>query len=188
MRIIQDFIPKGRINRPAFTMKPLYITVHNTANTKPTANAKMHARYVKNPSTAASWHFTVDDGDVIYQHLPLNENGWHAGDGHGDGNRKSIGIEICEYAGINAARANDNAIWLIKRLMADHNIPVANVVPHQRWSGKQCPRKLLPIWPSFVAKLSAANAVEAPKKPTSPVTDKVNAAPAKPKPVSNNVS
>src|SRR5690606_40481645 len=92
------------------------------------------------------------------------------------------------YADIKLAKANDNAMWLIKRLMADHNIPVANVVPHQRWPGKQCPRKLLPIWPSFVAKLSAANAVEAPKKPTSPVTDKVNAAPSKPKPVSNNVS
>ncbi|WP_250540012.1 hypothetical protein, partial [Bacillus subtilis] len=24
-----------------------------------------------------SWHFTVDDS-VIYQHLPIDENGWHA--------------------------------------------------------------------------------------------------------------
>lgn len=57
----------------------------------------MHARYEKNPETPTSWHFTVDEKE-IYQHLPLNENGWHAGDG-GTGNRKSIGIEICENDG-----------------------------------------------------------------------------------------
>ncbi|MFP3398696.1 N-acetylmuramoyl-L-alanine amidase, partial [Brevibacterium sp. SIMBA_078] len=76
-------------------MKPLYITVHNTANTAKGANAASHASFVKRSSTGVSWHYTVDDS-VIYQHLPLNENGWHAGDGRGTGNMKSIGIEICE--------------------------------------------------------------------------------------------
>ena len=84
-------------------MTPIYITVHNTANTAVGANAKSHASYVKNPDTPTSWHFTVDDTE-IYQHLPLNENGWHAGDGNGDGNRKSIGIEICENADGNFSR------------------------------------------------------------------------------------
>ena len=32
-KIIKDFIPKGNRNRPGNFMKPLYITVHNTANT-----------------------------------------------------------------------------------------------------------------------------------------------------------
>ena len=153
MQIKQDFIQVGRTNRPRYSMKPIYITVHNTANLARTANAEMHSRYVKNPSTKASWHFTVDDGNVIYQHLPLTESGFHAGDGGGSGNRQSIGIEICENAGINQAKANDNAIWLIQKLMKDHKIPVTRVVPHKHWSGKNCPSKLLPAWDSFIVKI-----------------------------------
>lgn len=153
MQIKQDFIPIGSKNRPRNSMSPKYITVHNTANTQKDANAEMHARYVKNPTTKESWHFTVDDGDVIYQHLPTNESGFHAGDGAGMGNRQSIGIEICEYAGINQEKANDNAVWLIKKLMKEFNILLANIVPHQKWSGKECPHKLLPIWDSFIKKI-----------------------------------
>lgn len=160
MKIHQDFIPKGRGNRPGNVMHPTYITIHNTGNSSKGANAEMHARYVKNPATAASWHYTVDDGDIIYQHLPLNENGWHAGDGgSGTGNRKSIGIEICEHTGINQEKANENAVWLIKKLMKEHNIPIANVVTHNKWSGKNCPRKLLPIWSSFIAKITEGQSI-----------------------------
>ncbi|MEC0385970.1 N-acetylmuramoyl-L-alanine amidase, partial [Bacillus velezensis] len=139
-----------------YAMDPAYITVHNTANTAKGANAAMHARYVKNPETATSWHFTVDDKE-IYQHLPLNENGWHAGDGnHGTGNRKSIGIEICENSDGDFEKAVANAQWLIKKLMKEQGISLANVVPHQHWSGKYCPRKLLDRWDSFKAGISGA--------------------------------
>ncbi|MCY7892042.1 N-acetylmuramoyl-L-alanine amidase [Bacillus vallismortis] len=155
VNIIQDFIPKGNKNRPAYPMDPLYITVHNTSNTAKGADSASHARYVKNPGTATSWHFTVDDKE-IYQHLPLNENGWHAGDGNGTGNRKSIGIEICENSDGDFEKAVSNAQWLIKKLMKDQGIPFANVVPHQNWSGKYCPHKLLDRWDSFKAGISGA--------------------------------
>ena len=37
------------------------------------------------------------DEDEVIQGLPLNRNGWHAGDGiNGKGNRKGIAIEICK--------------------------------------------------------------------------------------------
>ncbi|MGG0022970.1 N-acetylmuramoyl-L-alanine amidase [Bacillus inaquosorum] len=150
VNIIQDFIPVGANNRPGYAMTPLYITVHNTANTAAGADAEAHARYLKNPDTTTSWHFTVDDTE-IYQHLPLNENGWHAGDGNGSGNRASIGIEICENADGDFAQATANAQWLIKTLMAEHDISLANVVPHKYWSGKECPRKLLDTWDTFKA-------------------------------------
>ncbi|AME08046.1 hypothetical protein AUL54_17845 [Bacillus sp. SDLI1] len=49
---------------------------------------------MKQPDIAVSRHFTVDDS-VVYQHLPLDENGWHAGDGtNGTGNRKSTGLKF----------------------------------------------------------------------------------------------
>lgn len=146
--ISSSFIPKGNYNRPGTFMKPKFITVHNTANTAPSANAAMHASYVKNPSTQVSWHFTVDDGGTIYQHLPTFEAGYHAGDYQG--NRESIGIEICENAGSNFERSVRNAQALIKMLMRQLNIPLMNVVPHQFWSGKNCPRLLLDRWDSFI--------------------------------------
>lgn len=153
LQIIQDFIPKGNGNRPGYAMKPEYITIHNTANTSKGANALMHARYVKNPSTATSWHFTVDDTRAV-QHLPLNENGWHAGDGaHGTGNRKSIGIEVCENSDGNFEKAFDNAAQLVAKLMKDTGIPITKVVPHKHWSGKQCPRRILPRWGEFISRV-----------------------------------
>ncbi|MDW0355029.1 N-acetylmuramoyl-L-alanine amidase [Bacillus velezensis] len=156
VKITKDFIPVGHNNRPGYAMDPAYITVHNTANTARGANAAMHARYEKNPETPTSWHFTVDEKE-IYQHLPLNENGWHAGDGNrGTGNRKSIGIEICENSGGDFEKAVANAQWLIKKLMKEQGISLANVVPHQHWSGKYCPRKLLDRWDSFKAGISGA--------------------------------
>ncbi|MGG4030941.1 N-acetylmuramoyl-L-alanine amidase [Bacillus subtilis] len=155
VNIIQDFILKGNKNRPAYPMNPQFITVHNTSNTAKGADAASHARYVKNPETATSWHFTVDDKE-IYQHLPLNENGWHAGDGNGTGNRKSIGIEICENSDGDFEKAVSNAQWLIKKLMKEQGISFANVVPHKHWSGKECPRKLLNRWDSFKAGISGA--------------------------------
>ncbi|MEC1923717.1 N-acetylmuramoyl-L-alanine amidase [Bacillus velezensis] len=155
VKITKDFIPVGHNNRPGYAMDPAYITVHNTANTAKGASAAMHARYEKNPETPTSWHFTVDDKE-IYQHLPLNESGWHAGDGNGTGNRKSIGIEICENSDGDFKKAVANAQWLIKKLMKDQGISLANVVPHQHWSGKYCPRKLLDRWDSFKAGISGA--------------------------------
>ena len=169
MQIIQDFIPIGGKNRPGYQMSPEYITIHNTANADKGANAEMHARYVKNPATAVSWHYTVDDGETIYQHLPTNESGFHAGDGAGMGNRKSIGIEICENIGIDQDKANDNAVWLIQKLMKEHNISIANVVPHQKWSGKDCPHKLLPIWDSFITKIKNGEVIQVSNPPAAGV-------------------
>lgn len=156
VKIIKDYISKSNKNRPSNYMKPLYITVHNTANTKKGADAANHASFIKRSSTGVSWHYTVDE-NCIYQHLPLNENGWHAGDGRGTGNMKSIGIEIFENADGNFEKAVENAQWLIRQLMQDQGIPLANVVLHKRWSGKECPRKLLNRWDSFKAGIATAH-------------------------------
>lgn len=92
VKIIQDYISKSIRNRLGNYMKPFFITVHNTANTSKGADAASQVAFVKRSSTGVSWQYTVDD-----QHLPLNENGWHAGDGRGTVNMKSIGIEINIY-------------------------------------------------------------------------------------------
>jgi len=145
MDIIQDFIPENRGNRPGHVMKPEFITIHDTAN--PNATALNHAAYLSRNSIAerlpVSWHFSVDDTNIV-QHLPCSESGWHAGDGNnGPGNRRSIGIEICEFTDSGRrSRAEENAAWLAAYLADGFNIPVECIVQHHHWTGKNCPRVL----------------------------------------------
>jgi|SRR5690554_3459935 len=173
IRIKREILPQSSRIRPGYKMDPKYITVHNTANTSTGANAKAHAKYLLSGAggRSVSWHFTVDDTE-IYQHLPTDESGWHTGDGNGPGNRRSIGIEICENRDGDFEKAVENAQWLIRKLMAEHNIPIENVVPHKKWTGKNCPRKLLDRWDEFAAGIQKEGRVQpASSKPkTKPVS------------------
>lgn len=168
--IIEDFITVGRANRPGYTMTPQYITIHDTGNANLGANARGHASYVKGDTAASlpvSWHFTVDD-TVIYQHLPLNENGWHAGDGNGAGNRASIGIEICENADGDRAKAELNAVLLVAWLHSELSslLPFPNSMKqHFDWSGKNCPhiiRARANGWQLFLDSVPVSEHAQAP--------------------------
>uniref|UniRef100_UPI000C266ED4 N-acetylmuramoyl-L-alanine amidase n=1 Tax=Mycobacteroides abscessus TaxID=36809 RepID=UPI000C266ED4 len=163
-KIIQRIIPKGLGNKPNEPMDPKYITIHNTGNRKKGADAENHAKYMENGSGGrqTSWHYTVDDTDNIYQHLSTFEQGWHAGDGNGPGNTQSIGIEICQCEGINVAKANSNAAWLVNTLMKQHSIPLSNVKPHKHWSGKNCPEDILPSWEGFIKMIVNAGKQQGP--------------------------
>lgn len=114
-----------------------YITIHETANTNKGATALSHGRYMNNGSTE-TWHFTVDENTIV-QHFNPRVQCWHCGDGNGKGNTSSIGIELCVNGGGDFKKTVDNAVWLIKKLMKDYNIPINNVVQHNKWSGKNCP-------------------------------------------------
>src|SRR5690606_13563112 len=179
VKIYKQLLPQSAKNVPGRTMKPRYITIHNTANTSKGANAKSHANYMSNGSGGrqASWHYTVDDKE-IWQSLADTQQGWHAGDGRGPGNTQSIGIEICENSDGDFNQAVKNAAWLVRQLMERHNIPINNVVPHKRWSGKNCPRKLLSRWDEFIMAVKGAE-YRAPKP--SPEQKVEKSAPAKSK-------
>ncbi|MBE7122072.1 S-layer homology domain-containing protein [Bacillus cereus] len=151
-------VPTGNENiRPGYAMKPKYITIHETDNYSVGANARNHALYLYDQATgttdrSASWHFTVDDKE-IYQHLPLNENGWHAGDGaEGTGNRESIAIEIAVNQDGDYNKAVENARKLAAYLMGELNVPLENVKKHQFWSGKNCPAIMIKnnAWEPFL--------------------------------------
>lgn len=163
-----DLLPKAK--RPGYKMAAKYITVHDTGNASKGANAKMHNSYVHNNAPNPSWHFTVDDKG-IYQHLPLTENGWHAGDGtNGKGNRESIGVEICMNKDGNRAKAEANAAWLCAKLTRE----VASLKPfpacmrqHYDWNKKNCPSQLRGRkngWSGFLAAIEA-HLKPAPKLP-----------------------
>lgn len=158
LNIVQDFIPVTNSNRPGTRLTPTHITIHNTDNSSPGADAAAHARYVKGADAQArqvSWHYTVDDR-IIYQSLPVNEVGWHSG----PGNSKSIGIEICMHQGMNEAQAYDRAALLVAVLALQNGIAVPDrIVQHNFWTGKNCPRVLRDKpngWSGFLAKVQTA--------------------------------
>lgn len=143
LNIEVDLLPASARNRTKRSMSPSHITIHNTANPTPGADARMHSRYMRGSDAArrmVSWHYTVDDKRCV-KSLPLSEQGIHAGTR--DGNRRSIGIEICMHSGIDQAAADDRAALLVALLVHRLNIPPKNIVPHQFWSGKLCPVLLL---------------------------------------------
>jgi N-acetylmuramoyl-L-alanine amidase CwlA len=158
LAIVQDFIPRGASNRPGRQIAPVSITVHNTDNDSPRANAAAHARYVKGADAQrrkVSWHFTVDDASV-FQHLPTSEKGWHAG--NDAGNNTSVGVEICMNPELDVARTYDRAALLVAVLARRLAIQVpSGIFQHNHWTGKDCPvvlRHKTNGWRDFLAKVA----------------------------------
>ncbi len=177
IKITKALIPDGRFGRhKTHFMRPRFITIHSTQNTGGGADSRTHARLLQrgelksehNSLGFLTWHFTVDDHS-IYQTLPANEQGQHADYG-GTGNRKSLGIEMCENAGNSRAATLDRTARLTAELMRRYNIPLRNVVSHQHWERirfddgknlgqKNCPHFLMtngkpgPKWDSFLAQI-----------------------------------
>jgi N-acetylmuramoyl-L-alanine amidase len=137
---IIDHIPRSTPHnrRPGLVMTPQYITIHSTGN--PSSTARNERGWLTNPSNTrtASWHIVVDEKEAI-EAIPLNEVAWHAGDGgSGTGNRKSIGIEICESG--DRQRTLQNAVKLVAKLLRERGWGVDRLRRHYDWSKKICPR------------------------------------------------
>ena len=144
-------------NRPGGSNPCKYITIHETGNAAKGADAAAHAAYLDSDAgerDLVSWHYTVDDHAIV-QNLPDAETAYHAGDGKsGPGNTTSIGVEICVNAGGNFEAAKANAAALVRLLMEEHGIPLDNVVQHNRWNGKDCPKTIRATagaWEAFLA-------------------------------------
>lgn len=158
--ITESIVPKDHPIRSNTPMTPLWITIHETANTALGANAAMHDRYIRSQEAVdrqVLWHATVDQ-DQIIQHLPWTEVGWHAGDGlHGPGNTQSIGIELCVNAngdfGKTERLAAQLVAYLIGQIASLKPFPDC-VVQHNRWSGKDCPHQIRATpggWEAFLS-------------------------------------
>ena len=176
--IQQNIIPAGRRNRPGGSNPDTYITIHETGNMSASADAEDHGKYLAGSAGEASltsWHYTVDD-HAIAQHLPDNETAYHAGDGaNGPGNTTSIGIEICVNSDGDFEKAKANAAALVRLLMAEHSIPLANIKQHHDWNGKNCPatiRATPGAWEEFLALCSEGSGQGEPEEPQQPAADK----------------
>ena len=146
-KIVNMWLPQSKYNIKApYAMTPEYVTVHNTGNT---ASARNEATYHNNNNAQVSYHVAIDDKEAI-QLIPFNRNAWHAGDGMGNGNMKSIGVEICYsmdngYSGAKSERykkAEDNAALYIAHVLKQYGWGMDRLKRHYDWSGKDCPHKM----------------------------------------------
>ena len=79
LNLKEDYIPMGRPNRPGTPNTLEYITIHNTDNRDPNADAASYSKFLRTEGyhllrgekIYSSWHYTVDDSRVL-MHLPLS--------------------------------------------------------------------------------------------------------------------
>jgi N-acetylmuramoyl-L-alanine amidase CwlA len=154
LNLREEMIGRGRGNRPGTPIRPSSITVHNTSNPGPRADAAAHSRFVRETGfyvlrsgkrNWVSWHYSVDDKQVI-KHLPVSERALHAGRGNG----VSIAIEVCMHREIDQSAADARAARLVAALLFDLRIGRDAIRTHQFWTGKACPILLLPRFTAFV--------------------------------------
>ena len=140
----QNLVSKDKYSiKCPYSMKVEYITVHDTANR---ATAENEIKYMISNDKEVSFHLAVDEAEVI-QGLPFDRNSWSCGDGaKGTGNRKSISVEICRPIHEDKSlytKAEENAVYVVARLLYTHNLSIEKLKKHQDWSGKTCPNVLL---------------------------------------------
>ena len=133
-----------------YAMNATRIVVHNTAND---ASANNEIKYMINNNNEVSFHFAVDDKEIV-QGIPINRNAWHAGDGNkGKGNREGIAIEICysKSGGDRFVKAEQNATKFIAQLLKERGWGIDKVTKHQDYSNKYCPHRTLDMgWERFL--------------------------------------
>lgn len=126
------------------------VTVHETANPSPGADAQAHADLQSGDGARnASWHVQVDDTEAIRSY-PDTAQCWHAG--ADEGNRGSLAVEICVNEGGDYDEAFKRAAGVVRGWRIKHKLSRADVKQHFDWSGKICPAKmrLADRWEEFL--------------------------------------
>lgn len=156
MQIIKNLVAESKYSiKCPYDMTPTRIVVHNTAND---ASAKNEVAYMIRNNNQVSFHYAVDDIEVV-QGIPENRNAWHSGDGgNGKGNREGIAIEICysKSGGSKFTKAEANAVELIVDILKRYGWGVDKVTKHQDYNGKYCPHRTLDLgWERFIKMIDA---------------------------------
>ncbi len=100
----------------------------------------------------------MDDKEV-YQHIPVDEIAYHAGDGSrvagtfwgtdnvniGGGNMNGIGIETSVADDGDNYRVWQRTAKLVAQILVEYNLPLNHMKYHNHFSGKMCPQSILMI-------------------------------------------
>ncbi len=145
---------------------PVYIVIHETDNFSKGANANRHAQSQAAGDLSTSVHYysgsdgvyqTADHADGTYS-IGKEYNGEHnVGDAT---NRNTINIEICVNEDGDYTKARENAIALVKYLIAQTGIPASKVIRHFDAKGKYCPRNMMDhpeLWEDFKNQIGQDN-------------------------------
>lgn len=167
MEITKVKMPENKYNiKCPYEMKAEGITIHNTAND---ASAMSEISYMIGNNNKTSFHVAVDNERIV-QGIEFNRNAWHAGDGQGKGNRKTIGIEICysKTGGEKFNQAEKLCAEYVAYLLKQYGWGIDKIYKHQDWSKKYCPHRTLDLgWQRFL------NMVQAYLKGTTEINNKV---------------
>ena len=146
-----------------------YLVVHYTG--APGTARNNGAYFVSRGDIGASAHYFVDAQDIV-QSVPDGDRAWHCGAAvykHPEcRNDNSIGVELCCYQDAAgrwrfALDTVDNAVQLIRTLMAKYGIDADHVVRHYDVTGKICPEPFVrdaAAWAEFKARLTAPETEE----------------------------
>ena len=147
VNIRKNLVDSSKYNiKCPYSMNAEFIVVHNTAND---ASANNEIAYMKSNNNKVSFHYAVDDKEIV-QGIPENRNAWHAGDGgSGKGNRKGLSIEICysKSGGERFDKAEENAAEFIASKLKEKGWGIDKVKKHQDFANKYCPHRTLDYVP-----------------------------------------
>ena len=114
------------------------VTIHNTDAIKVASGTTMAEQYtratVNGNMKSVRVHFYVD-ANGAWQNLPLDLSGWHAADGSGDGNRKTIAIECImskDYTD-DDKKAEQNCKQLVAALLKQYGLGIDHLFTHTHW-------------------------------------------------------
>lgn len=171
----------NRIDMPSASMegKIIGVTIHNTSwisVASGTTPAEQYTRATVNGNmNDVRVHYYVDNV-CAWQNLPLTLSGWHAADGSGNGNRRTIAIECIMSSAYNSTdkKSEDNAAKLAAALLKKYNLSIDHLYTHTHWLNvrdgktgsvdylntaknlyKTCPLYILPHWSAFKAKVQS---------------------------------
>ena len=184
VKINEYFLTKhnpNRIDMPSVSMegKVIGVTVHNTdwiSVASGTTPAEQYTRATVNGNmNDVRVHYYVDNV-CAWQNLPLSLSGWHAADGSGNGNRRTIAIECIMSSAYNVTdkKSEDNCARLAAALLKKYGLDINHLYTHTHWlnvrdgkSGsvdylnttrnpyKMCPAYILPHWAEFKKEVQA---------------------------------
>lgn len=145
-KIREDLIPVDKYRRKGVAMTPTTLTIHNTANEKSTADNERDWLVSDANKVQASWHYCVDQKEAVLA-IPEKEVALHSGTTAG--NYSSLSIEVCESGDQDVVWKN--AVGLTAFILKKYGWGVDKIRKHKDWSGKNCPRKIIPVWDKFIA-------------------------------------
>lgn len=171
----------NHIDMPSVSMegKIIGVTIHNTSwitTASGTTPAEQYTRATVNGNmNDVRVHYYVDN-TCAWQNLPLTLSGWHAADGSGNGNRRTIAIECIMSGAYNSTdkKSEDNCARLAAGLLKQYGLGISHLYTHTHWlnvrdgkSGtvdqlntmynryKMCPLYILPHWSAFKSKVQS---------------------------------